>query len=29
LEAGSGLQRVVFAVRGKDAREAFEHAVEN
>jgi O-acetyl-ADP-ribose deacetylase (regulator of RNase III) len=29
LETGSGLQRVVFAVRGTDAREAFEHAVEN
>jgi hypothetical protein len=28
LEAGSGLQRVVFAVRGQDAREAFERAVE-
>ncbi|MBV9466704.1 MAG: macro domain-containing protein [Solirubrobacterales bacterium] len=27
LEAGSGLQRVVFAVRGDAARAAFEHAV--
>ena len=28
LEAGSGLQRVVFAVRGEAAREAFERALE-
>jgi O-acetyl-ADP-ribose deacetylase (regulator of RNase III) len=27
LDAGSGLDRVVFAVRGAEAREAFEHAV--
>jgi O-acetyl-ADP-ribose deacetylase (regulator of RNase III) len=27
LEGGSGLERVVFAVRGSDAREAFERAV--
>lgn len=27
LEAGSGLERIVFAVRGDDAREAFEHAL--
>jgi O-acetyl-ADP-ribose deacetylase (regulator of RNase III) len=27
LDAGSGLERVVFAVRGSDAREAFEHAL--
>jgi O-acetyl-ADP-ribose deacetylase len=27
LEEGSGLERVVFAVRGADAREAFEAAV--
>jgi len=28
LEAGSGLQQVVFAVRGEAAREAFERALE-
>lgn len=28
LEAGSGLVRVVFAVRGEAAREAFQHALE-
>ena len=27
LDAGSGLDRVVFAVRGTEAREAFEHAL--
>ena len=27
LDAGSGLERVVFAVHGADAREAFERAV--
>jgi O-acetyl-ADP-ribose deacetylase (regulator of RNase III) len=27
LEGGSGLERVVFAVRGSDAREAFERAL--
>jgi O-acetyl-ADP-ribose deacetylase (regulator of RNase III) len=27
LEAGSGLKRVVFAVRGREAREAFETAL--
>src|SRR3954466_8408922 len=27
LDSGSGLERVVFAVRGADAREAFERAV--
>ncbi len=27
LEAGSQLERIVFAVRGRDAREAFEHAL--
>ncbi len=27
LEAGSGLERVVFAVRGSEAREAFERAL--
>jgi O-acetyl-ADP-ribose deacetylase len=27
LDAGSGLERVVFAVRGADAREAFERAL--
>jgi O-acetyl-ADP-ribose deacetylase (regulator of RNase III) len=27
LESGSGLERIVFAVRGTDAREAFEAAV--
>jgi O-acetyl-ADP-ribose deacetylase len=27
LEAGSGLERVVFAVRGREAREAFEAAL--
>jgi O-acetyl-ADP-ribose deacetylase len=27
LEAGSGLERVVFAVRGRQAREAFEAAL--
>jgi O-acetyl-ADP-ribose deacetylase (regulator of RNase III) len=27
-EGGSGLERVVFAVRGADAREAFERALE-
>jgi O-acetyl-ADP-ribose deacetylase (regulator of RNase III) len=27
LDAGSGLDRVVFAVRGSEAREAFEHAL--
>jgi O-acetyl-ADP-ribose deacetylase len=27
LDAGSGLDRVVFAVRGREAREAFERAV--
>jgi O-acetyl-ADP-ribose deacetylase len=27
LESGSRLERVVFAVRGAEAREAFEHAV--
>jgi len=27
LDAGSGLDRVVFAVRGAEAREAFEHAL--
>lgn len=29
LEAGSGLERVVFAVRGADAVEAFEKALVN
>lgn len=28
LDRGSGLERVVFAVRGADAREAFERALE-
>jgi O-acetyl-ADP-ribose deacetylase len=28
LEAGSGLERIVFAVRGGAAREAFERALE-
>lgn len=28
LDGGSGLERVVFAVRGADAREAFETAVK-
>jgi O-acetyl-ADP-ribose deacetylase len=28
LERDSGLERVVFAVRGADAREAFEQALE-
>ncbi len=27
LEAGSGLERIVFAVRGAEARAAFESAV--
>jgi O-acetyl-ADP-ribose deacetylase (regulator of RNase III) len=27
LEAGSSLERIVFAVRGEDAREAFESAL--
>jgi O-acetyl-ADP-ribose deacetylase (regulator of RNase III) len=27
LEAGSGLERVVFAVRGSEARAAFERAL--
>src|SRR6478736_1016148 len=27
LDAGSGVDRVVFAVRGAEAREAFEHAL--
>jgi O-acetyl-ADP-ribose deacetylase len=27
LDGGSGLQRVVFAIRGDAAREAFEHAL--
>jgi O-acetyl-ADP-ribose deacetylase (regulator of RNase III) len=27
LSAGSGLERIVFAVRGSDAREAFERAL--
>lgn len=27
LEAGTGLERIVFAVRGDAAREAFEHAL--
>jgi O-acetyl-ADP-ribose deacetylase len=27
LDAGSGLERVVFAVRGSDARDAFERAL--
>jgi O-acetyl-ADP-ribose deacetylase (regulator of RNase III) len=27
LDAGSGLERVVFAVRGSDARQAFERAL--
>jgi O-acetyl-ADP-ribose deacetylase (regulator of RNase III) len=29
LEAGSGLERVVFAVRGEDARATFERAIES
>jgi O-acetyl-ADP-ribose deacetylase (regulator of RNase III) len=29
LEAGSGLERIVFAVRGDIAREAFERALES
>jgi O-acetyl-ADP-ribose deacetylase (regulator of RNase III) len=28
LEAGSGLERVVFAVRGDAARQAFEAALD-
>jgi O-acetyl-ADP-ribose deacetylase len=28
LETGSGLERIVFAVRGEDARAAFERAIE-
>jgi hypothetical protein len=27
LDGGSGLERVVFAVRGSEAREAFERAL--
>ena len=27
LDSGSGLERIVFAVRGEDAREAFEKAI--
>jgi O-acetyl-ADP-ribose deacetylase (regulator of RNase III) len=27
LDAGSGLELVVFAVRGEEARRAFEHAL--
>jgi O-acetyl-ADP-ribose deacetylase (regulator of RNase III) len=29
IDAGSGLDRVVFAVRGPDAREAFERALSD
>ncbi len=29
FDAGSGLERVVFAVRGAAAREVFEHALES
>ena len=29
LEAGSGLERIVFAVRGEAALGAFEHALES